>query len=213
MSARLHTYWNDFAINLGASTEKIETIWDWIESAYSEPHRHYHTLDHIDWCLHEFDWCRRGFSKESSDVVEFAIWFHDIVYDTMASDNKEQSAKLARNALGVLGVGDQLFRAKLTRLINCTKHIVSEISIVEEEDVLLDIDLSILGSDPEVFDQYEKNIRKEYEWVPYEMYCAGRVEILQSFLVRPKIFRSPMFQFVEEQARENIARSVKICST
>lgn len=209
MNKKLHDFWQDFALNLGAKPNRIDVVWEWIESAYSEPHRHYHTLTHIEDCLMELDWVRRGFSKESNDAIELAIWFHDIVYDTSALDNEMQSARLARNVLGVLGISDHLLRAKVGRLINCTKHTESDIIVAEEEDIFLDIDLAILGTDPETFNQYEKDIRKEYDWVPLEMYCARRAEILQSFLDRACIYRSEMLHFYEDQARENLSRSIK----
>lgn len=207
---KMQGYWNEFAKNLGAKPYGIETVWQWIVNAYSETHRRYHTLAHIDHCLWDFDWLRRGYSKESNDAIEMSIWFHDIEYDTFAFDNEERSVKLARNALGVLGIDDPLLKAKVSRLILCTKHSSAPREpITEEEDVFLDIDLAILGSAPIEFSQFEADIRKEYEWVPSEIYCTKRAEILQSFLDRPKIYNTIQLRSVyEESARTNLTRAI-----
>lgn len=57
--------------------------------AYSEPHRHYHTLDHLVFMITkaiEWKW-------ELTDELIYAILYHDFVYDTSAKDNEEKSAE------------------------------------------------------------------------------------------------------------------------
>ena len=44
--------------------------------------------------------------------------------------------------------------------------------------MFLDLDLSILASDDDVYDQYAKNIRQEYIHVPEKDYCIGKKKIL-----------------------------------
>jgi predicted metal-dependent HD superfamily phosphohydrolase len=79
-----------------------------------------------------------------------------------------------------------------------------------DEQILTDIDLSILGAEARAFSQYEKRIRFEYAWVPWDEYSAGRARILQSFLDRTTIYSTPLFiQMYEARARENLARSIE----
>jgi predicted metal-dependent HD superfamily phosphohydrolase len=74
---------------------------------------------------------------------------------------------------------------------------------------MADVDLSILGRAPEVFDAYEQAIRKEYAWVDDEQYNRARIEVLQSFLDRDRIYRTDVFAGLYEQsARENLSRSI-----
>jgi len=69
--------------------------------------------------------------------------------------------------------------------------------------------LSILGRAPAVFDAYERQIREEYAWVPTSTFRQRRVAILEAFLARPTIYSTPDFQQdYEEQARQNLARSI-----
>jgi predicted metal-dependent HD superfamily phosphohydrolase len=73
--------------------------------------------------------------------------------------------------------------------------------------LLCDIDLSILGRSPDVFDRFERQIRQEYAMVPELIYRSGRSEILRRFLSRSSIYRSPWFrQRYESQARANLER-------
>lgn len=72
-------------------------VYSSLESAYSEPHRHYHTGAHIDDCLEQLDSAPHiaNFPEE----VELALWFHDAVYKPLSSKNELKSAEWARTFL------------------------------------------------------------------------------------------------------------------
>jgi predicted metal-dependent HD superfamily phosphohydrolase len=75
--------------------------------------------------------------------------------------------------------------------------------------VLVDVDLSILGATQSRFDEYERQVREEYGWVPEPIYRRKRREILESFLGRPAIYNTARFiGRYEQQARANLARSL-----
>src|SRR4051812_36368693 len=61
---------------------------------YSEPHRHYHTLDHLLAMLDTL--AALPLPAASQPAVQLAVWFHDAIYDPKASDNEERSAAFAR---------------------------------------------------------------------------------------------------------------------
>jgi len=96
-----------------------------------------------------------------------AIWFHDIVYDPRAKDNEERSADEA----AVFLQGTE-FVDSVRILILATEH--NEESGSRDARLLCDIDLSILGSERELYQTYSKAIREEYAWVSDEEYRAGR---------------------------------------
>jgi predicted metal-dependent HD superfamily phosphohydrolase len=82
-------------------------------------------------------------------------------------------------------------------------------SVGATADGRLDVDLAILGADAARFDEYEKQVREEYRWVPAMLYRRTRKAILQGFLSRPTIYRMPLFiERYERPARENLARSL-----
>ena len=83
-------------------------------------------------------------------------------------------------------------------------------SLHPDAPILVDIDLSILGQASDRFWNYEDQIRKEYEWIPQEIFSTKRAEILERFLAREKIFNTePFFTRYEKQARHNLAASIE----
>ena len=171
-----------------------------LASAYAEPRRAYHNAHHIADCLEQLDSARA--LAQRPDEVETAMWFHDAVYDPRAKDNEARSAAWAVQALAEAEIANDNAE-RVAALILATKH-------DREPDgadgaLLLDVDLSILGREPEAFAAYDRAIRKEYAWVPEADYRAGRAAILESFLRRPVIYRTEFFRNrLEAQARDNL---------
>lgn len=173
-------------------------------SAYSEPHRHYHTLAHIEQCLKEFEAVR--YLCEAPDEVELALWLHDLVYDPHASDNEEKSALAAQEFLIELKCPERTARS-VTELILITKHTKSPLT--QDAKVIVDIDLLILGQPAGLFDFYEKGIRVEYAWVPEDTYRTERAKVLRGFLDKSSIYYTDRFEVLYgSQARENLTRAL-----
>jgi predicted metal-dependent HD superfamily phosphohydrolase len=140
------------------------------------------------------------------DAIEFALWFHDAVYDTKAKDNEERSAALARDVIRSASLSGS-FGDLVTRLIVATKHATPPVA--RSEQLVVDIDLSILGQSHRKFDEYERRIRAEYSWVPAPGFATGRLAILSSIQSRPRIYSTDLFHGkYERSARENLARSI-----
>jgi predicted metal-dependent HD superfamily phosphohydrolase len=186
---------------LGAQGNGL-SIFSHLAQAYAEPARAYHTADHIRDCLDQLD----GSSAlaRRPDEVEAAIWFHDAVYVPGASDNEDRSARLAQTALVACAVSLEVTR-RVGELVLATRHL----TLPRESDgqLLCDIDLSILGRKPEVFDEFERRIRREYAWVPEPLYRSTRAEVLAGFLRRRSIYQTEDFRARYEQpARANLER-------
>jgi predicted metal-dependent HD superfamily phosphohydrolase len=177
-----------------------------LDTHYAEAHRYYHTARHISECLAEFD----GASHLATQpvAVELALWFHDAIYDTRAADNEEQSAVLAQRCLENAGA-DTSLRASVRDLVLVTK--AHEGSAHPDAPLLVDIDLSILGTGQSRFLEYEDQIRQEYAWVQEDLFKTKRAEILERFLARDVIYRTPRFyQTHEKQARANLRLSLDL---
>jgi len=166
---------------------------------YTEAGRHYHDTSHIEECLKGFE-AHRDLAEHPHEI-EAAIWFHDAVYDTRATDNEERSAELARRALSSAGVPEECVD-RIVDMIHATKtHQAS----TPDCALMVDIDLAILGARKDVFEQYDRHIRREYAWVPRETYVPARAKILRSFLDRDTIYRTPrLHELYEACARANL---------
>lgn len=173
-------------------------------AAYNEPTRFYHTLQHLDACLEEFDHVRD--LCEHPAEVELALWFHDIVYDSHRSDNEEKSAEWMERVAREADLSEEII-TRVRDLILATRHNAPPES--SDTALLVDIDLAVLGADEERFDRYEQDVRKEYDWVSDEQFREGRAKVLRSFLDRETIYSTELFRAqLEESARKNIERSL-----
>lgn len=197
--------WNDLLKRLGGQDLAGDSFRS-IVAAYSETHRSYHTCDHIEACLSEFDRIRD--EGESPDSVECALWLHDVVYDPRASDNEEKSARWAMEFLVASGCPEGWVN-RVRELILITKHEEPPMSV--DARLMVDIHLAVLGQPSLVFDIYEKNIRAEYSWVPEESHRTGRAKVLRGFLERPAIFYTERFEeSYGVQARRNLEKALRV---
>ena len=195
--------WRSCLRDLGAASASEEAFADLLVR-YSEPHRAYHTLQHIRECFVGFDQARSALKEPG--CVAAALWFHDAIYDTHASDNEARSADLARNVLRAAGVAPGAID-RIAAMILDTRHDASPAA--GDPALLVDIDLGILGASPERFAEYEKQVRREYDWVEDGRFRATRRRILEGFLARPRIYGSDVFSSkLELRARGNLLKSI-----
>ena len=186
-------------------TDPDASVFDQLLARYSEPHRKYHTARHLDECFARFEELRSDATHP--DEVEFALWFHDAIYETKRHDNEERSADWAR-ATGAAANLPLDVTDRIHTLILATRH--NAVPRDTDEKILVDVDLSILGATSDRFDEYEDQIREEYAWVPGIVFRAKRRKILQGFLDRASIFNTRKFvEAYESQARANLDRSIK----
>ena len=189
-------------MRLGASLgwENAAKAFERIAHSYSEDGRYYHTLDHVRDCLEIMD------SHGGDDVLELAVWFHDAVYDPRAADNEKRSADVLRQAAEAAGMTAETVN-RACRLVEITDHRMTPLD--DQERLIVDIDLSILGASAETYDRYSRNVRLEYAHVAEEAYCTGRTAVLRSFLNRERIYSGDGFVAeYEAKARENIMREL-----
>ena len=189
--------WHELWERLGG--RPADGLYEELIGRYQEPHRKYHTPRHLDECFAHLDAART--LAEHAAEVELALWFHDAVYDTRRQDNEEKSADWARRVCPAEAAD------RVHALILATRH--DAVPSGRDAELLVDIDLSILGAAPERFDEYELQVREEYAWVPGFVFRRKRAEILEGFLARPAIFGTEMFfHSLEQAARANLRRSL-----
>ena len=179
-------------------------------TAWSEPQRHYHDQRHLRECLAL--WTRWREHSPRAGEVAIALWFHDAIYDPQASvagSNELNSAAWATRSLVRAGA-DSDTAQRVHDLVMATQHDApASLGSNPDARLLVDIDLSILGSPAERFEGYDQDVRKEYTWVPGFRYREARAQVLQSFLDRPQLYRGEhAVALLETQARINLAAAL-----
>jgi predicted metal-dependent HD superfamily phosphohydrolase len=181
-----------------------DAVFDRLAAAYGEPGRAYHTLDHVMDCLALLDDAAAAAGER--DPIEAAIWFHDVFYDSRRRDNEDRSAAWAEQTLSAASVPSET-AARVAQLIRMTDH--SSPPADAGGQLLCDVDLAILGRDQAEFDDYQRRIREEYEWVSDPLYRAGRARVLSGFADRPQIYLTQRFRDrYEAAARANLRRAL-----
>lgn len=203
MSKRLRDRWEYLWQTLNAETVP-EEIFDKLVKAYTSPNRFYHNLTHIEDCLFLLDQTQS--LARHPEQVELAIWFHDAIYDSRRNDNEEKSAEWAKATIQKAGLRGDI-AGRVIQVILATRH--DEAATDTDAQLMVDVDLSILGREHKVFWRYEENIRKEYAWVPDDLFKTKRVEILSGFLSRPHLYYHQEYRArFEDQARDNLRQAI-----
>jgi predicted metal-dependent HD superfamily phosphohydrolase len=196
---RWQATWGRLQVPVPPATAYQELI-----ARYSEPHRSYHTVRHLDECFEKLGEIEDEAARLGE--IEVALWFHDAIYDVRAKDNEAKSADWARAVAVSAGI-EPAAAGRIHSLVLCTVH--DAVPSGDDERILVDVDLSILGAPAERFDEYERQIRAEYSWVPEGAFRGKRREILAQFLARPRIYSTRTFiDRYERRARENLDRSI-----
>ena len=174
---------------------------------HAEPHRRYHTAEHVMWVLRNVDRLLADDldSKLDHDAIRAAALFHDAIYEPLSATNEADSADLAVHRLRPLGWSDARLDAVAT-LINAT---AGHEATSRAAAVLLDADLAVLGGEPDDYAAYVAGVRFEYGHVPDEQWRVGRTAALRMFLDRPRIYATAaMFAAREARARHNITAEI-----
>ncbi|KWU19144.1 hypothetical protein AS149_12920 [Burkholderia cenocepacia] len=211
-----------------AKADFSDAVWKDLEHAYTESHRYYHGLNHIWSMFRDYDRLEELFSYP--EVVRAAIWFHDFTYqvDLMAYPYNERMSANAvidtyrrhspksLEALTQLEEGPPVGTVGLVaELILCTKgHKVDSPflqrypTLLADTKMFLDIDLAVLAAPAETCEQFDNNVRREFEAIPERAFALERAKVLSSFLARERIFFSAVFAEKEETARDNLRRLI-----
>ncbi|WP_369638924.1 metal-dependent phosphohydrolase [Nocardia sp. JMUB6875] len=169
---------------------------------YSEPHRRYHTVDHLAAMLTVID--DLAADAEDLDAVRYAAFFHDAVYAMDGGDNEEASARLAETTLPALGIEPETV-AEVARLVRLTGGHHPD-PADRNGAVLCDADLAILAADESSYAAYTAAVRAEYAHVPDDLFRAGRAAVLAALADQPNLFRTPTARSrYESAARANLA--------
>ncbi|HET9733268.1 MAG TPA: hypothetical protein VFP54_11390 [Acidimicrobiales bacterium] len=208
MDGDLPRRWRRLGASWGAPPERVRRVGADLLARWSEPHRRYHTLEHLGEVLQAFDrFGGQGLPHEGRDA-EAALWFHDAVYEAGATPGSDEaaSAALARRVLSELGAPAGSV-AEVARLVEFTSgHVEGRLAHDRAAAVVCDADLAVLGAPGERYRRYAGQVRAEYSAVSDEAWKRGRSEVLERLLHRPRLYITPeAFSALEDLARANLA--------
>lgn len=182
--------------------ENPDQIFKLIENSYAD--RPYHNLDHIMYCQRKYSEFMISEGSMPDALIDVAIWFHDIVYIPGMAYNEEKSCDLFDKLLGHNLIRSA--REDIRRMILATKHNFPPRD--EMEALIMDLDMAILGDEPEIFRKYENDVKQEYlKLYSEEEYDAGRKEFIQNLVAQKFIYHTDYFhERYEIPARLNLAK-------
>jgi predicted metal-dependent HD superfamily phosphohydrolase len=197
---------NSLLENYTSDKNLISTFWNEIELKYSDKNRYYHTLQHLE-NLH-IELLKIKDKIQNWEIIQFTLFYHDIIYNSLKSDNEEKSADLAVKRMNQINISSENIELCKNLILATKTHVHSS---NDDTNYFTDADLSILGKSWEVYSTYLKNVRSEYSIYPDLLYNPGRKKVLQHFLKMDRIFKTDYFyDLYENQARENIEKELLI---
>ncbi|PWK27963.1 hypothetical protein LV89_01370 [Arcicella aurantiaca] len=76
----------DLLTKYSNNQELITELWAEIERNYSDKKRHYHTLNHLENLWQQLTEIKPQLANW--DVVLFSLYYHDVIYNSLKSDNE-----------------------------------------------------------------------------------------------------------------------------
>jgi pantetheine-phosphate adenylyltransferase len=143
---------------------------DQVLARYEHPHREYHNSEHL---LHVLAYLEKN--RVLTDDLFLAAVYHDSVYDPRSDQNEELSGKLFATEAGRAGIDKERIQ-KISRMILDTKKHVASFA---ESQKLIDADLEILNQPLDRLIAHEKQIYREYQFMPDGEYREMRIKALQ----------------------------------
>jgi len=193
-------------IRVGVDILNRDFVEHYVENAYYEMFRYYHGIEHIVSMLDNLNTVISSCNEK--DLVEFAIWYHDVIYIPGFDKCEEASAKKAVYDASRLGFKTKIIN-KIHDLIIATDHSKNNCS-TNDEKLIHDLDLLILAESADIYKIYVKKIREEYFFVKEKTFKLGRVKILKNFLENDTIYYHEIFkENCEEDARRNIQNEIE----
>jgi predicted metal-dependent HD superfamily phosphohydrolase len=173
---------------------------------YTEPHRKYHNLEHID----QMFTLASDLTLQLNKSQTLAILYHDSIYDPTSSINEENSCEfMYRDS----PEEDRMDLDIAEYIILKTK--THKKTQLRSADLVLDLDMSCLGFErTEYLDKYSKLVIQEYcQFFQFSKVLEGRKKFLEG-LLKSEIFITDLFKTkFEKIARENLRAELEILNS
>ena len=153
--------------NIKCDSKTLLTMWN-------EPHRHYHTLDHLNDLIGQIKSNKLKFTEKEYDKLLLTALFHDCIYDPMRNDNEERSAEFFKNCSV-----DNEDTKEIYKMILDTKSHDSDTKI---SIIFNNFDMNIVDRDFDKLLEWERGIYQEFKKYGKTVYKKHRLIFLESLL-------------------------------
>lgn len=200
-------YFHQLFFNFVNDKFLIDKLWNEIEEFYSQDWRFYHNLEHLSHMLTLFE--EFSYLVKDKNAVLFSIFYHDFYYFPKRNDNEKRSAEKLSEVLLEINIPKKFVEKCKNFILYTQNH--SEIYNFGDTDLLLflDLDLAILGSEPNKYQIYVQNIRKEYSHVNEIDFRSARHNFAEKMLANQPIFKTnEIAEIFENQAIKNLSSEI-----
>jgi cytidyltransferase-like protein len=149
--------------------------------AYAEPHRRFHTIQHI---YNMLEYCGLNRPTQNEHLFNAIVW-HDFIYDPSRDDNEERSAMAwlrhsDPNRNSCYTDDNDFDRQYVAELIRATKKHYADFED-NNKNWIVQADTAIFKEEGCKLIQYEDAIFYEYQKFSLEEYKEGRLEFLKKY--------------------------------
>jgi predicted metal-dependent HD superfamily phosphohydrolase len=199
--------WSVAVAALGGDRDAARRSGDALVQRYAEPHRRYHTLEHVRAvlaCAADLA-AEVGLDADQQAILTLAVCAHDVVYDAKPGADEQASADWARAALLEAGAPGDVVERIAELVLGTATHEVDAADRVAA--VLSDADLAILAAPRPTYDAYARAVRQEFDQVPDAGWRSGREAVLRALAQRPRLYvTDEAHRRWDAAARANLAR-------
>ena len=143
---------------------------------WSEKHRKYHTISHLEDLIQQIN-TYTGLSSTEHDMLTLTAIFHDIIYIPRRGDNEVQSAEFFLNHVAMNKDSSEI--QEIATMIRDTKHHTPSTHL---SGIFSNMDMSIVRRPYAELLKWEDEIRYEYSHLPGIVYIIGRVRFLRQMI-------------------------------
>ena len=145
---------------------------------WSEPHRHYHNMDHLNDLISQIneDYGNRLINETEREKLTLTALFHDLVYEADRNDNEERSADIFYR---FCSEQHNIDLVEVKQMILDTKN---HIPCTPLSQKFIDYDMNICERNFDELLEWEEGIKEEYSMFSNEEYKLGRTKFLESVL-------------------------------
>eukprot|EP00698_Gefionella_okellyi_P001545 TRINITY_DN11472_c0_g1_i1.p2 TRINITY_DN11472_c0_g1~~TRINITY_DN11472_c0_g1_i1.p2 ORF type:complete len:221 (-),score=52.93 TRINITY_DN11472_c0_g1_i1:137-799(-) len=203
----LQEHWTSTCRTFCTNDALISQWWTFISDHYTEPHRHYHTLSHLEdmfTLMHQ-----HSSSIHNATAFSLATFFHDVIYET--KERAALSEQLSADAWDLFAQEAAMDSSTMQLVHGYIMATKTHEATNTDPDLLLflDIDLAVLARDDPGYDLYTQQIRQEYIQYNDEQYCKGRCAVMRKLLAQERLFKTDLFHArYNEKARSNVTREL-----